>query len=60
MPVMAEGFFKELSRYTRDFFSNWAESDASVAGKVRQTVRNRWRGAVTGEWCCGNYGAPGC
>jgi hypothetical protein len=53
-------FFREIAGYARGFFNNWAESEAPLPAKLGQSLRNRWRGVVTGEFCCGNHGAPGC
>lgn len=53
-------FLRELATYTKSFFSNWEESDASVPEKLRLTIRHRWRGVVTGKMCCGHPGEPGC
>ena len=46
------------SRYVAAFFTNWRESDAPFATKVRLTLRNRARALTKG--CCGHHGEPGC
>jgi hypothetical protein len=54
-----------LSDYTRQFFTNWSEYDASVEQKLWLTFKNRSRAMArtvgppfTG--CCGHHGEPGC
>jgi hypothetical protein len=45
--------------HTRNFFTNWSESDLPFARKVALTVKNRAKSLVN-EGCCGHHGEPGC
>ena len=40
--------------------SNWRNSDAPLAEKLRQSARNIWTKVRTGSLCCGRPGEPGC
>jgi len=45
----------------RDFFSNWNDYDASLAEKLRLTLKNRAKAFLPPvKGCCGNRGQPGC
>jgi hypothetical protein len=46
--------------YARQFFTNWHQSDASVAKKLRLTARNRFIALGLLRGCCGHPGEPGC
>jgi hypothetical protein len=49
-----------LGEYIRGFFTNWEESDESMAKKLRLTARNRFIATGLMQGCCGHYGEPGC
>jgi hypothetical protein len=49
---------RELKEFTRNFFTNWSESDLPLGRKLAVTARNRARALRHG--CCGNHGQPGC
>ncbi len=49
-----------IGEYTRQFFTNWSESDEPLLRKVRLTVRNRAIAFGLMHGCCGHYGEPGC
>ena len=53
-------FLGKLRDHTSWFFTNWKRSEAPVVTKVWLTVRNRTKGVVTGKFCCGHPGQPGC
>jgi hypothetical protein len=46
--------------YARQFFTNWHQSNASVAKKLRLTARNRFIALGLLRGCCGHPGEPGC
>ncbi|MGH3441969.1 MAG: hypothetical protein ACRDUY_07980 [Nitriliruptorales bacterium] len=49
-----------FGRIVRNYTENWRTYDAPVTEKIRLTIRNNARKALTGKGCCGNYGEPGC
>jgi hypothetical protein len=49
-----------LIDYTRQFFTNWDESDEPLGRKVKLTARNRFIAFGLMRGCCGHYGEPGC
>ncbi len=52
------GLLAELARRARWFFTNWRESEAPLATKLRLTLRNR--AVALRHGCCGHHGEPGC
>jgi hypothetical protein len=48
-----------VGEHTRNFFTNWSESDLPITRKVVLTVRNRAR-SLLNKGCCGHHGEPGC
>jgi hypothetical protein len=52
------GFWEQLRGHSRDFFTNWSESDLPVAARSKVFVKNRAKALKNG--CCGNHGQPGC
>jgi hypothetical protein len=52
-------FARQLREHTRNFFTNWSESDLPFATKVALTLRNRAKSLVN-KGCCGHHGEPGC
>jgi hypothetical protein len=52
-------FARLLREHTRNFFTNWSESDLPFAAKVALTLRNRAKSLVN-KGCCGHHGEPGC
>jgi hypothetical protein len=62
---MAEKKKPGLTDYTRQFFTNWSEYDASIEQKVWLTMKNRSRALARTlgppfSGCCGHHGEPGC
>lgn len=55
---MPRGFWSEVRRRTRGFFTNWSTYDAPFGTKAGLFTRNRLRAFRYG--CCGNHGQPGC
>jgi hypothetical protein len=51
----SRGQFRE---HTRNFFTNWSESDLPLGEKLVVFTKNRAKALTTG--CCGNHGQPGC
>ena len=51
-------FSREFMQLSRNFFTNWADSDLPVGKKLTLTARNRAKALRHG--CCGNHGQPGC
>ena len=44
----------------RQAFSNWNNSNYTLAERTRLTIKNNAIKLRTGKPCCGNHGEPGC
>jgi hypothetical protein len=60
MEAMSHRDDRSPADHTRQFFTNWHESNAPVAEKLRLTVRNRFIAIGLLRGCCGHPGEPGC
>jgi hypothetical protein len=49
-----------LEEATRNFFTNWRESDEPLPVKLALTLRNRFIATGLARGCCGHPGEPGC
>jgi hypothetical protein len=51
-------FSDELREHSRNFFTNWSDSDLPLGKRTTVLVKNRAKALTKG--CCGNHGQPGC